>query len=224
MRLEGDFIIKINGNGQWPSEVTVFNSDGKLYVKKKVAKRSIFLKEESFYETYKDVNSQIRLPKYNFESNRCNIVTEFVRGKSLDRMLNEGVFSFQDSMKIFESILNDLNAMYGPRNPERLIHGDLSTLNILINKDHDSKKPSFFLIDYSDCFLSVREYDAYVLLKSFLCNFQKIKRDDFIVGSEYKDLFLSKLGIRNDELERVEKIFFGILKKKHPKTYRHLRI
>lgn len=174
--LKEDFLVKIEGSGNWPNTITIKKEKGELWVYKKVHSNKRFEKEKSFYEKYKNNESSFNLPKSFFYKNNL-IKIEFLEAPSLQKLLKKGLCSNKKILNYFEKIISSLKNFY-PNNEKSLIHGDFTSNNL-----HLSDK--YYLIDYSDSFVYERGYDIYSL---YLNMSQYISRGKLkeIINKEYK--------------------------------------
>lgn len=210
--LNEDAIIIVKGQGLWRSTVRLIKVNDKLIILKKVHNNDVYLREKKFYEEYKNNKSRIRLPKHTFlKDNKIEI--EFIETKSFQRLIIDGTCNLDKTMDFYNDIKNELKIFY--KNKPTLIHGDMYLSNIFIKND------KYYLIDYSDSYVSNYNYDYYVLLFSILASFFYISISDKTIknivvnNKKTEDI----IGISKNKIKEIENEFCAFRAKKFPKTY-----
>lgn len=201
--LDEDFIIRILGKGEWANEIVLKESKGKLFIYKKVASAENYEKEKKFYNLYKNNKSRIKLPKHVFLPNNL-IQIEFIKAKTMQRLFWEGSLSNKKLRLFYQNIAKELPNFYKNNKRQYLVHGDFGFSNIF--KDTEDKH--YYLIDYSDSFVSDYFYDKYVLFRKVLLATKTIKVEDSIVGTHL-----------SEDFKEYEDLYFKRMKEKHPGIY-----
>lgn len=209
IQIDENFIFKVQWAWNWSNSITIQDIKWEIKVIKKTSSIKSFNNEKDFYELYWNTPSKILLPKSTFTSENV-IEMDFITWGSFMNWIQFWKVSYQESLNIFNDIKKHIEWFY-PEKWQYIIHWDLWTANIYI------RNTNYYLIDYSDSFVSDKNYDLYILLKSILADFWKIERSTRIFQHNTQGLFLSKLGISDKYLQEIEEIYFHKLELKHGK-------
>jgi tRNA A-37 threonylcarbamoyl transferase component Bud32 len=203
VELGGSFVVKITGEGKGGNEIVLREENSNLYIYKKFKNKKAYEKEKEFYDKYSKGKAKLKLPKHIFLDD--NIVKiDFVGKKTLQKISSEGLFDYEELLKVFFEISKELPKFYTSQSDEYLVHGDLGLTNIFI----DFEKDIYYVIDYGDSFKSDLNYDRYVLLRNILVASGKIGRDESLLGK------FSSLN-----LDKYEELFMKRRLEKHPEVY-----
>lgn len=203
VELKDSFVVKLTGEGKGGNKIILKEENSNLYIYKTFKNKKTYDKEKKFYDKYSKNKSKLKLPKHVFlEDNVVKI--EFVKAKTLQKLLSEGSLNYKGFLKIYSEISKELSKFYLNQTGEYLVHGDLGLTNVFVN----SEKEIYYVIDYGDSFKSDLNYDRYVLLRNILVEFGKIGRDESLL-KEFPDL----------NLDEYEKLFMKRRLKKHPEVY-----
>lgn len=198
VKLDENFIIRIIGEGKWSNQVTIKKSKKEYLIYKKVSNKEIYERERRFYLLYNNNKSKIKLPKHYFLKGNI-IKIEFIMQKTMYKLIREGLISYKKAFRLFKKLCNEIDNLYNSQKRKKyIIHGDFGTPNIFIN----FKTNLFYIIDYSDSFSFYKVYDKYILYRTVLLSFNKIKFTENI-----------------DFNKKMNSIFFKKAKKKHPNIY-----
>ena len=89
----------------------IINIIYELKVIKKSFDKNSYLREEKFYQTYKNSSSKLKLLKHVFLKENT-IEIEFFKSKTLQRLINEGSINFEESLEHFNRIKKQINNLY----------------------------------------------------------------------------------------------------------------
>lgn len=207
IELDDDFIIKVQWEWNWSNTITLIEKDEAKVIYKKVYSQEIYQKEKLFYNTYKlNWSKNICLPQMIFLDNNV-IQIEFIQLKTFEKLINEGYFSFKESVKKFFVLQKELELFYQNKS---LIHWDMWDPNIFLSKSWKT-----YLIDFSDNFHFTYKYDLYVLYKKIYFAYNKLLLTQKVIDSVFEKDFLLTLWILKEELKKIENKYFENVSKKH---------
>jgi TP53 regulating kinase-like protein len=152
----------------------------------KIRRRRTAREATILYEAYK---LGVNVPRiFHLDLKNNYIVLEYIQGDNLRDALLKGAYSKRDKMKIFYL----LGKMIGVLHNKNIVHGDLTTANVIVKQT--KKEP--YLIDFG---LSEKNADIegkavdiemfYRVLESTHTKFKQLTFESFIKG--YKDNVLS---------------------------------
>ena len=195
--MEENSLIVIKGKTAWSSTIKLVEENGALKITKQLHSKKLYLREKKFYNQYKNVNSKVKLPKSVFLDK--NIVeTDFVKGKSLFRLINDGTLNYNQTLNQF-SIIKDklIKTFYGKG--RTLVHGDLDCGNIIMKGD------DYYIIDYSDAQQGYYYWDLYKLFFSMLASFHYVTYDQILLPKIINnEKLLLLLGLTVNEIQKAD--------------------
>ncbi len=168
----------------------------KKYRIKEIDEKLRKLRTRAESRVLKKLEGEINVPKiYKTDENKKQIVMDFIKGKILSE--NLGKFDLKKQKEICKKI----GKIIGKLHEKNIIHGDLTTSNMILNED------KIYLIDFGLYFYSKKKEDKAVDLHLFKQaleskHFQNWKKlyQNFISGYDSKE----KKQVLN-QLEKVEK-------------------
>lgn len=204
--LDENALIIIKRKGGWANTLKVFNKGKKLKVLKKSFNKDSYTREQNFYNKYKDNTTRIQLISHTFLPDNF-IEMDFVKAKTLQRLINEGEINFDQALNHFEIIREEIEEMY---NTKSFVHGDLWLTNIFINNK------GYYLIDYTDAHNETIEYDLYIFLLSLLSSFKNYgtNREDPDFYSKKRETISKLLSISVEKIIDLENRYKSFRMKK----------
>lgn len=193
-----DFIIKKESyGGRFGSDAILTedqNKEGSFLLKKIFYSADAYRAYKDYYLKYYQNSTKICLPRNIFDDSCLSPTIEFIRSKSLTRLIAEGKIGVKAVWAHVAEICRQINQLETAKSEDPcLVHGDLSVANIFIQDER------YYLIDYADSFVYKKKYDEYFLIKSIL-KYAGIKISE-------RDLFDQYLSLSQAELEEYEKVY-----------------